>query len=465
MAEGSTREPASERALLLTAALAATLLPLNSTMIAVAIPDIARDLGGGVRSASWLVSGYLVVMASLLPSAGKLGDRFGHRRLILIGLGLFLAASLGAALAPSLPLLIAFRLLQAMAGALVLPNALAVVRDVLPEGRRGSGFGTLGSAIALAAAVGPPLGGVLVALGGWHLIFLVNLPLAGCALLLVWRTIPAGLGGRPGGRFDWTGAVGLSAILTGCAWLLNPGQVPAWVEPAGIVAVAVSLVVLVRYELAHPDPLVRPQFLRIKPFAAATAATGLSNLALYATLLAVPLLLSQRSGWSSGEIGLTLVALSAPLVALSPVGGRMSDRLGHRPTAATGLVLLTGAMLLLAVAGSGVSAPLLAGSLVGAGAGLGLATPALQTAGLEALDARDAGVASGLLSTGRYFGGILAAGLVAASLDGQGQGDFRMLFALATGAVAIALALAIALPGRSRIRPASVPEPAQSPLS
>jgi MFS family permease len=143
----------------------------------------------------------------------------------------------------------------------------------------------------------------------------------------------------------------------------------------------------------------------------------------------------------------------------------MSDRLGHRPTAATGLVLLSGAMLLLAVAGSGVSAPLLAGSLVGAGAGLGLATPALQTAGLEALDARDAGVASGLLSTGRYLGGILAAGLVAASLDGQGQGDFRMLFALATGAVAIALALAIALPGRSRIRPTSVPEPAKSPLS
>lgn len=465
MPEGGTRVPTSERALLLTAALAAMLLPLNSTMIAVAIPDIARDLGVGVGSASWLVSGYLVVMASLLPSAGKLGDRFGHRRLILIGLGLFLAASLGAALAPSLPLLIAFRLQQAMAGALVLPNALAVVRGVLPEGRRGSGFGTVGSAIALAAAVGPPLGGVLVAFGGWHLIFLVNLPLAGCALLLVWRMIPAGLGGRPGGRFDWTGAVGLSAILTGCAWLLNPGQVPAWVEPAGIVAVAVALVLLVRYELAHPDPLLQPHFLGIKPFAAATAATGLSNLALYATLLAVPLLLSQRSGWSSGEIGLTLVALSAPLVALSPVGGRMSDRLGLRPTAATGLVLLSGAMLLLAVAGSGVSAPLLAGSLVGAGAGLGLASPALQTAGLEALDARDAGVASGLLSTGRYLGGILAAGLVAASLDGQGQGDFRMLFALATGAVAIALALAIALPGRSRIRPTSVHEPAQSPVS
>jgi len=449
---------------LLTAALAVMLVPLNSTMIAVAIPDIARDFGGDAGSATWLVSGYLIAMASLLPLAGKLGDRFGRRPLILGGLAWFAAASLGAALAPSLPVLIAFRLLQAVAGALTFPNALAVVREVLPEERRGAAFGTLGSAIALAAAAGPPLGGALVALG-WRAIFLVNLPCVGLTLLLASRTVPAALGGRRRGRLDWTGAVGLTALLAGWAWLMNPGEVPAWLVPAGIVAVAFTLVGFLRYELAHPDPVLQPRFLRVRSFAAATASMGLSNLALYGTLLAVPLLLSQRSGWSSAEIGMALAALSVPMVLLSPVGGRMSDRLGRRGTASAGLVLLGGAMLALAVAGSGVSVPVLVGSLLSAGTGLGLSNPPLQTAGVEALDARDAGVAAGLLSTGRYLGGIVAASLVAASVTGEGGGDFAMLFALAAAAAGLAAVLAVALPGRPRLVPASMRDAAQTRVS
>lgn len=461
----SARSLKSERALLLTAALAAMLLPLNSTMIAVAIPDIARDFGGDAGSATWLVGGYLIAMASLQPLAGKLGDRFGRRPLILGGLAWFAAASLGAALAPSLLVLIAFRLQQAVAGALAFPNALAVVREVLPEERRGAAFGTLGSAIALAAAAGPPLGGALVDLGDWRAIFLVNLPWVGLTLLLALHTVPAGLGGQRRGRFDGVGGVVLTGLLAGWAWLLNPGDVPAWVVPAGLVAVGITLVVFLRYELAHTDPVLQPRLLRVRPFAAATAAMGLSNLALYSTLLAVPVLLSQRSGWSGGEIGMTLAALSVPMVALSPVGGRMSDRLGRRTTATAGLVLLAGAMLPLAVAGRGVSVPLLVGSLICAGAGLGLSNPPIQTAGIEALDPRDAGVGSGLFSTGRYLGGIAAASLVAASVTGEGGGDYATLFALAAAAAWLAAVLATRLPGRPPFVPAFVQEAAQTRAS
>lgn len=458
----SARSLKSERALLLTAALAAMLLPLNSTMIAVAIPDIARDFGGDAGSATWLVGGYLIVMASLQPLAGKLGDRFGRRPLILGGLAWFAAASLGAALAPGLPVLVAFRLQQAVAGALAFPNALAVVREVLPRKRRGAAFGTLGSAIALAAAAGPPLGGALVELGDWRAIFLVNLPWAGLTLLLALQTVPAGLGGQRRGRFDGVGVVVLTGLLACWAWLLNPGDVPAWVVLAGLVAVGITLVVFLRYELAHPDPVLQPRLLRVKAFAAATAATGLSNLALYGTLLAVPVLLSQRRDWSSGEIGVTLAALSVPMVALSPVGGRMSDRLGRRTTATAGLVLLGGAMLPLAVAGRGVSVTLLVGSLICAGAGLGLSNPPLQAAGLEALDSRDAGVGAGLFSTGRYLGGIAAASLVAASVTGEGGGNYVTLFALAAAAAWLAAVLATRLPGRPPFAPAVVQETAQT---
>lgn len=455
----------NDRALLLTAALAAMLLPLNSTMIAVAIPDIARDFGGDAGSVTWLVGGYLIAMASLQPLAGRLGDRFGRRPLILGGLAWFAAASLGAALAPSLPVLIALRLQQAAAGALAFPNALAVVREALPEERRGAAFGTLGSAIALAAAVGPLLGGALVDLGDWHAIFLVNLPWVGLTLLLALHTVPAGLGGQRRGRFDGVGGVVLTGLLAGCAWLLNPGDVPAWAVPAGLVAVGITLVVFLRYESAQTDPVLQPRLLRVRPFAAATAAMGLSNLALYSTLLAVPVLLAQRSGWSSGEIGMTLAALSVPMVALSPVGGRLSDRLGRRTTATAGLVLLAGGMFPLAVAGPGVSVPLLVGSLICAGAGLGLSNPPIQTAGIEALDPRDAGVGSGLFSTGRYLGGIAAASLVAASGTGEGGAGFATLFALAAAAAWLAAVLATRLPGRPPFAPAFVQEAAQTRAS
>jgi MFS family permease len=437
-----------ERAVLLTAALAAMLLPLNSTMIAVAIPDIAGDFGEDARSVTWLVSGYLISMAAVQPLAGKLGDRFGRRRLIVGGLTWFAAASLGAALAPTFPVLIVFRLQQAVAGALAFPNALAVLREELPEGRRGAAFGKLGAAVGLAAAAGPPLGGALVALGGWSAIFLINLPWVGLTLPLALRTVRPGLGGRPRGPFDGAGAVGLTALLVGGGWLLNPGSVPGWVVPVGLGAVAATLVVLVHYELGHPDPVLQPRVLRVRPFAAATAGMGLSNLALYGTLLAVPVLLSQRGGWSSGEIGIALAALTAPMMALSPAGGRLSDRVGCRPVAMAGLVLLGCGMVPLLVGGGDVSVPLLVGSLLVAGAGLGLANPALQTAGVEALDPRDAGIAAGLLSTGRYLGGIAAAGLVSASAIDGSDADYTTLFALAATASGLAAVLATALPGR-----------------
>ena len=151
------------------------LAPLNSTMIAVALPDVMDDFGVGVASAGWLITAYLAAMASLQPVAGKLGDRLGRRRMVLGGLVAFGAMSVGAALAPSLWILLAFRTLQAVAGALIVPNGSALLREAVPEGRRGATFGSLGAAIALAAGLGPPIGGILVEIAGWRAIFYANL--------------------------------------------------------------------------------------------------------------------------------------------------------------------------------------------------------------------------------------------------------------------------------------------------
>src|SRR5436305_3627309 len=214
------------------------LMPLNSTMVAVALPDIVDGLRASIAVSAWLVSGYLIAQAALQPLSGKLGDRVGRAPMILGGLAAFGVASLGAALAPSFAVLIIFRILQAVAGAFVFPNALGLIREFLPEARRGRAFGTLGSAIGLAAAAGPPLGGLLVGIGGWRAIFLVNLPWVAVALWLAQRSMPRRVMPRPCAPFDTAGAVALSALLAGVAWLMNPGGVPAWAPVVAAVALA-----------------------------------------------------------------------------------------------------------------------------------------------------------------------------------------------------------------------------------
>ena len=431
------------------AALGTMLMPLNSTMVAVALPDLVDDLGATLASSAWLVSGYLIAQAALQPLSGKLGDRFGRRPLILYGLASFGLASLGAALSPTLGVLIVFRILQAVTGALVFPNALGLIRQCLPPDRRGRAFGTLGSAIGVAAAAGPPLGGALVGLGGWRTIFLVNVPWIAFALWFAYRSVPQFELPEARGRFDVVGAVGLTALLAGAAWLMNPGDVTIVVVCTAAAVLAAAGYAFTRYELRHHDPMLQPRFLRVRAFAAATASVGLSNLALYGTLLAVPVLLSHRAEWSSAEIGLALAAMSIPMAALSPVGGWLSDHAGRRAAAVGGLSLLTAALVPLAAGGADVTTPILVGSLMVVGAGLGLANAAVQAAGVEALDPEDAGIAAGIFSTGRYLGGIAAASLVA-GLASAAHARFGLLFSIEMTAALLSVVCAAALPGRVR---------------
>ena len=188
----------SERATVITVALATMLAPLNSTMIAVALPHVIAEFGADIASAGWLVTAYLIAMAALQPVAGKLGDRLGRRRLILGGVAWFGLASMGAATASSLSALLFFRVQQAIAGAVALPNGAALLREVVPADRHAGRFGWVGAAIALAAAAGPTLGGLLVGNAGWRAIFYVNLIFILPALLLGWRSLPdpTGAGNR-----------------------------------------------------------------------------------------------------------------------------------------------------------------------------------------------------------------------------------------------------------------------------
>ena len=387
--------------MLLAVGLGAMLAPLNSTMIAVALPRIVAEFGSAGAASVWLVTAYLVAMAVLQPVAGTLGDRFGRRRLMLLGLGWFGVVSLGAAVAPTFAILAACRVQQGIAGAISIPNGTAVTRDVLPVNRRARGFSLIGAFAGIAAAGGPPLGGVLVGSAGWRAMFIANVPFVLGSLLLAWRFVPS------------VRALGFAPVAVGVA---APAVRRGW----------------------------RPRLLDRRVYGAASAGVCFSNLAFYVTLLALPLVLAER--WSSAQTGGVLSVLLAASLLCTPLGGYLADRWGRRVPAVGGLAIATAGLAALALvlrmpAGGGLfPVLLLVGALAMAGAGFGINGPGMQTAAIEAADPVDTGAAAGLYSTSRYLGSITGSIALAALMAGAGATAARVdvVFGLVVGASVVA---------------------------
>jgi EmrB/QacA subfamily drug resistance transporter len=415
--------------------LAIALAPLNSTMVIVGLPKITDDFDAPLSSAGWLVTGYLIAVAALQTPAGKLGDRVGHRRLFLGGLVAFLATSVAAAAAPNLAWLIVFRTGQGITGAIVFPNGWALLRQTIPAERRARRFGAVGSAIALSAGTGPVLGDAVIALSSWRGTFLVNIVFVVPALLIGRRYLPPSPpeAARAAGRrpFDLAGTAAWLALLLGTAGALNVSVRSG--RPLLLVLIAPFLVVFgvwfVRRELAHPDPVLQPRFFANRAFAAVNVGIGCQNLAMYVTLLAVPIILERQPGGPGP--GLVLGALTLVSVVVSPLGGRLADRLGRRTPAVVGLGLSALTSIPLVIATDGIPVGLLVGCLAVSGVGLGLSSAAMQTTSLESVPPEDAGVASGVYSTSRYLGSILGSSILAASGDPASRPIFLMVLAAA----------------------------------
>lgn len=449
--------------LVVAVALATMLAPLNSTMIAVALPPIAEQFKVGA-SAQWLVTGYLIAMASLQPVAGKLGDRLGRRPLLLGGMAYFAVASLGAALAPSFGWLLAFRIQQGVAGALAFPNGAALLREAIPAARRGSRFGLVGAGAGLAAALGPPLAGLLVWLTGWQSIFYVNVLLIVPAAWLGWLAFPRGRPQRASRPFDLVGAALLLVTLVTVAAELTHRGATGTVTWAGWGLAALAAAAFAVHEWRHPDPAVQLRLFARRAFAAANASVATSNFAMYVTLLAVPLLFAGRPGGSIA-VGAVLAAMSGAMFLASPLGGVLADRWGRRRPVLLGLSLLVLGTGLLAAAGAGVTVPLLVAALLLIGLGIGTGTAALQTTAVEAAPAGDAGMASGVYTTSRYLGSIVGSALLAHLLGGAspraaaGAASAPAFIGTVFVMVAVAAVLALAAAFGLQDRPGHVGSP------
>ena len=428
------------RLILFGVALGTMLAPLNTTLVALALPDISGDFDASLDAVTWTITAYVIAMAVVQPIGGKVGDLYGRRRLYLFSMLGFGVASILAALSTDLTMLLVTRVVQALTAAMMLPTGAALVRQVFPVERRAAAFGVVGAAAGLAAGIGPVLGGGILALGGWRAMFWMNIPIVVLGLVVAYRYFPpaAKRGARP--PFDLVGAALLGAAMIAFALALSlAGGAPLSLTVGLAGASAALLVLFAVNERRVVEPLTDPRLLGNRSFVGATGTILFSTIGLYAIVLVLPLLLKVVQERGSAETGLIMAAMSAPIFLLARVGGRLADRFGRRRPAMVGGVLqAVGAGVLLLSDLDASVWPVVAALLV-MGAGLALQIPAAQTAAVEAVGERDAGMASGVYSMGRYSGSLVGAAALGAlvgvaAVENIGSGDLTPVFIMVAAA-------------------------------
>lgn len=439
------------------------LVPLNSTMLAVALPGVMNEFHLGAGPVASLVTLYLGAVAVALPASGALGDRFGHRRMFLIGVLVFALASALAVGATSFGLLQVARVLQAVSGAFVSTSSASLIRETAPPARRGEAFGLFDLLVSTSAAAGPFVGGMLVGTFGWRSLFVIAVPVALIALVSVGLRAPGGrlstadvagtdaTPARRAMRLDLVGLMMLAAIIGAFLIALRGGEgmVPI---VAGIAVLPLGLI-FVRHELAADQPAVDPRLFLHRPFAAAVTGVFGNTVVLHACFILIPLLVERVLAGSAATSGLVLLGISGVAALVAPYGGRASDRRGRRSLVVAGtLVMAAGLAGLWWAAGdvSFVGIGLLLGVV---GLGMGLSGSARQAAALESINGNRIGMAAGTYYTGRYLGGVVGASLAGAVLATSVTSASVSLGFGVLVIVALAVALAsLGLPGtRARL--------------
>jgi MFS family permease len=456
------RSPAGALAAL---SLAMLLSSLGTSIANVALPTLAEAFGATFRQVQWVVLAYLVAVTALVLGAGRLGDMIGRRRLLLAGIGLFTGASVLCAAAPSLLLLVAARVAQGLGAAAMMALALAFVGDTVPKGRSARAMGLLGAMSAIGTALGPSLGGLLIAGPGWRAIFLVNLPIGLVAFLLALRHLPGDAPRRPGeaGRFDWPGTLLLAASLTAYALAMTLGRGAfGALNAALLAAAAVGVGLFAMAEARAESPLIRLSMFRDPRLGSSLAASGLVATVMMATLVVGPFYLSLGLGLEPALVGLVLAA--GPSVAAltgAPAGG-LTDRIGTERAVLLGLAAMTGGCLILCLApGPGLWGYV--GPMAVVTAGYSLFQTANNSAVMAGVAADRRGLVSGLLNLSRNLGlvtGASAMGAVFAAASGATDvaaatpaavtAGMRVTFAVAAAAILLAAAVTHVGPSRRR---------------
>jgi len=450
---------------------------LDATIVAVALAPITRHFAAPLASGQEVIAIYLVVVTATLPTVGRLSDRFGRRNAYIAGFALFGLGSLIAAAAPSFNVLLMGRVVQAVGGGMLMAGSLALIAEHAPRSRTGRSVAVLVTTQAVAGLVGPPLGGLLVAVGGWQSVFWAGLPLGAVGIALTLAVVPSS-GTRQDRGIDIPGAVLLAAVFfgvgAGISSLAAPalGDVPAytWFSVAWI-----ALLLLVPAELIARKPLLDRRLLRQSRFMAAAGATLLSTGTLMSCFAILPFWLEQAHGIAPALAGLAFLPIGVGVGATSRLGGRLGDDRHTQIVTPVGMLVAAVGFVLAGLATHGVSWPVLLAGLLLVGCGNGLFSSP-NTAAAIGLAPRDAlGGAAGFLSAARNAGVITGLGITGAVYTAAGSsGADGAAAAIFAGAAVVCVVVAmiatltyrkqrevVGQPGVPSVRRAAVPPTTQ----
>jgi len=454
----ATPRAAPIRSALAGLALAVLLSSLGTSIANVALPTLAQAFAASFQQVQWVVLAYLLATTTLIVTVGRLGDIAGRRRLLLAGILLFTAASVLCGLAANLCLLIAARAAQGLGAAIMMALAMAFVGETVPKAKTGSAMGLLGTMSAVGTALGPSLGGVLIAAFGWRAIFLVNVPLGVLTFLLVRRALPAD---RPGPRtdrpgFDKLGTLLLALTLAAYAFAMTIGRGSFGpVNAALLLAAVCGAGLFVLAETRTPSPLIRLAMLRGRVLSAGLAMSILVSTVIMATLVVGPFYLSRALGLEAAGVGL-VVSVGPLVVALTGIpAGRLVDRFGAQGMTMLGLIGMAGGSALLSMVPATFGVAGYIAPIVIVTAGYALFQTANNTGVMTDVAQELRGVISGMLNLSRNLGLITGASVMGALFAyGSASNDLtaadpeavaagmRITFAAAAALIAVALAMA-----------------------
>jgi len=437
------------------------MVALDALVVITALPAIHRDLGASLSTLEWTINAYSLAFAAGIITAAALGAQFGRRRVFALGLVLFSAASAACALAPTVELLIAARVIQGLGAAIVMPLSLTILTAAFPPERRGAIVGMWGGIAGLAVASGPLVGGAITQGLDWHWIFWVNVPIGLVASALSVVRLAESHG--PATRLDLPAVVLVSGGASGIVWGLVRANEVGWGSPQTIVALSLGLLLLVSFvvwERRAPEPMLPLRLFASLRFAAANATGFLQSAALLGAVFLAAQYFQFVLGFSPLGTGVRFLPWTATPILVAPAAGMLSDRIGQRPIMVAGMLLQSVGLTWFAlVAATGVGYQQLVLPLLVAGVGVSMAMATTPTAVLSAVAPRDMGKAAGVNSTLQRFGGAFGIAVASAVFAANGHlgtaasfdAGFRPALTVAAGLSLLGALTALAVGSRRRL--------------
>ncbi len=421
---------------------------LDASIVTVALPTLQRTFHASLAAVTWVGLSYLLVLVATVAAVGRFADMWGHKLLYIYGFGIFVVGSALCGLAPNLGLLIGFRALQAVGAALLQANSVAIIALAVPRTSLGRAIGIQGAAQAVGLALGPTVGGFLLAAGGWRLIFFVNVPFGLLGMIAGLLLVPRSRHLQARVRFDWAGLALFFPAVVAVFSAVSFGNSRGWTSPAilGLVVVGVALATaFIRREARCREPMLDLRLFRRSRFTAGIASGMLSYLVMFGVLFLVPFYLERGLHLGSGQAGLELMVMPLALGITAPVAGRLADRLGARPLTIGGMAIVAGGLASLGILRP--PGPVFLALIAVVGVGLGLFTPPNNAAIMGSVPRDRSGLASGVLNMTRGMGTALGLALTALVFDvtgGRASASSPVAHAFTVTALFLAAVAAIA---------------------